>query len=165
MSNLKPIHVWSHASGPNPWKVVIILEELGVPYETEYVDFSTIHDEPFISINPNGRVPAIKDPNNKDIIVWESGACVDYLLDTYDKEGKLSVKESPQKYAALSWRDFQMSGQGPYYGQLAWFKMVRITSPSFSTTLIHFLSCSSTPRRTSPPQSIATASKPSVSSA
>ena len=66
----KPIHLYSHATGPNPWKVVIFFEELGIPYETEYVDFANIKSEPFISVNPNGRVPAIKDPNT-DITLWE----------------------------------------------------------------------------------------------
>lgn len=66
----KPIHLYSHATGPNPWKVVIFLEELGIPYETEFVDFSVIKSEPFISVNPNGRVPAIKDPNT-GITLWE----------------------------------------------------------------------------------------------
>ncbi|KAG7145568.1 Glutathione S-transferase-like protein gedE like [Verticillium longisporum] len=39
MSSLKPITLYGHA-GPNPCKVAMILEELGVPYETENVDFS-----------------------------------------------------------------------------------------------------------------------------
>ena len=49
---------------------MIILEELGVPYDLEMMDFSIIHQEPYISINPNGRVPAIKDPNT-GITLWE----------------------------------------------------------------------------------------------
>ena len=38
----KPIKLYSHASGPNPWKVVIIMEELGIPYESEMLDFSVV---------------------------------------------------------------------------------------------------------------------------
>lgn len=59
----KPITLYSHASGPNPWKVAILLEELGLPYETVYLQFSDLKKEPFESKNPNGRVPAIEDPN------------------------------------------------------------------------------------------------------
>jgi glutathione S-transferase len=66
----KPIHLYSHATGPNPWKVVIFLEELGIPYETEFVDFANIKKEPFINVNPNGRVPAITDPNT-NVTLWE----------------------------------------------------------------------------------------------
>ena len=59
----KPITLYSHASGPNPWKVAILLEELGLPYETVYLQFPDLKKEPFESKNPNGRVPAIEDPN------------------------------------------------------------------------------------------------------
>lgn len=63
MSNLKPIKLYTHASGANPWKVVMVLKELSLPYTEEFVDFSEIKSEPYISVNPNGRVPAIDDPN------------------------------------------------------------------------------------------------------
>lgn len=63
MSNLKPITLYSHAGGPNPWKVVMALKELSLPYTTEMVEFSNMKSEPFVSTNPNGRVPAIDDPN------------------------------------------------------------------------------------------------------
>jgi len=56
--------------GPNPYKVTIILEELNVPYESEYVDFTVLKQEPYINVNPNGRLPAIEDPNT-GIKVWE----------------------------------------------------------------------------------------------
>jgi len=59
----RPITLYSHASGPNPWKVAILLEELGVPYQTNFMDFADLKKEPYISLNPNGRVPAIEDPN------------------------------------------------------------------------------------------------------
>ncbi|SMQ54571.1 unnamed protein product [Zymoseptoria tritici ST99CH_3D7] len=116
----KPIKLYSHTLGPNPWKVAIILEELKVPYETEYMDMSVLKQEPFINVNVNGRVPAIEDPNT-GITLWESGAIIDYLIDTYDKSNTFSYSESPQKYYEKQWEHFQMSGQGPYFGQKAWF--------------------------------------------
>ena len=94
-----------------------------MPYEAEYVDFSTIHEKPYTDVNPNGRVPAIVDPNNDNFTLWESGAINTYLVDTYDKEHKLTYTSSPEKYQVLQWIMFQMSGQGPYYGQAAWFMM------------------------------------------
>ena len=39
---IQKIKLYSHASGPNPWKVVIIMEELGLDYETEMIDFANI---------------------------------------------------------------------------------------------------------------------------
>ena len=51
----KPITLYSHASGPNPWKVAIILEELGLPYESKMMDMGQLKKEPYVSLNPNGR--------------------------------------------------------------------------------------------------------------
>jgi glutathione S-transferase len=101
--------------------VVIVLEELGVPYETEYVDMADLKKPPFEKINPNGRVPAIHDPNT-GITLWESGAIIEYLADTYDKENKVTYSTFPEKYYVKQWIAFQISGQGPYFGQAAWFE-------------------------------------------
>ncbi|KAK7998060.1 hypothetical protein PG989_006100 [Apiospora arundinis] len=122
MSEMKPIVLYQHAQGPNPWKVAMILEELGIPYEENFIDPSTIKQEPYISINPNGRIPAIQDPNT-GITLWESGAIIEYLIDTYDKEYKLSYDTLPEKYHAKQFLAFQISGQGPYYGQFVFFKV------------------------------------------
>jgi glutathione S-transferase len=51
----KPITLFSHASGPNPWKVAIILEELNLPYETKFMDMQVMHTPEFEKYNPNGR--------------------------------------------------------------------------------------------------------------
>jgi len=120
MSSLKPILLYSHAGGPNPKKVAILLEELSIPYNAKVMDMSEIKKEPYISVNPNGRVPAIEDPNT-GITLWESGAIIQYLVETYDKEEKLSSTKSPEKYLLNQWLMFQVSGQGPYFGQAAWF--------------------------------------------
>jgi glutathione S-transferase len=67
-------------------------------------------------------VPAIQDPNNGDFVLWESGAIIEYLVETYDKESKLSFPAgSPESYLTKQWLYFQVSGQGPYFGQAAWF--------------------------------------------
>jgi glutathione S-transferase len=50
--------------------VAIILEELGLPYEHKFVDFKQVKEEPYISLCPNGRVPALEDPNTS-ISLWE----------------------------------------------------------------------------------------------
>jgi len=76
---------------------------------------------PFEKININGRVPAIEDPNT-GVTLWESGAIIEYLVETYDKSNSLTYTSSPEKYLAKQWLHFQTSGQGPYFGQAAWFK-------------------------------------------
>ena len=119
--SLKPITLYGRGPGPNPWKVVMVLEELNIPYEFLAIDFADLKKEPFESINPNGRLPAINDPNT-GITLWESGAILEYLVETYDKEKKISFAAGSQDYfLAKQWLHFQMSGQGPYFGQAVWF--------------------------------------------
>ncbi|KAF2817104.1 glutathione S-transferase [Mytilinidion resinicola] len=117
----KSIILYSHPSGPNPWKVAIILEELAILYETSWVAKEDVKKEPFVLKNPNGRVPAIEDPNT-GVTLFESGAIIQYLIDTYDKTNKLAYTNIPEKYLTVSWLHVQMSGQGPYFGQAAWFQ-------------------------------------------
>lgn len=119
--SLKPIVLHSHASGPNPWKVAAVLEELNLPYETKFLQFPEMKQDPFEKINPNGRVPAIEDPNT-GLNLFESGAIIEYLVETYDKQNTISFAAgSPDYFAAKQWLHFQMSGQGPYFGQAVWF--------------------------------------------
>ncbi|EXJ95202.1 glutathione S-transferase [Capronia coronata CBS 617.96] len=122
-SSLQPITLYAHGHSPNPVKVAIILEELGLPYKKVNLDGPALKQEPFISINPNGRAPAIEDPNT-GITLWESGAIIQYLVETYDAEHhKLSYPATAvREYHQLNqWLMFQVSGQGPYFGQATWF--------------------------------------------
>lgn len=79
MSSLRPILLYIHGAGPTPWKVAIILEELDLPYTKQRVELSEMKKEPYISVNPNGRVPSIHDPNT-DITLWEVRELVDLYL-------------------------------------------------------------------------------------
>ncbi|TGO13576.1 hypothetical protein BTUL_0067g00180 [Botrytis tulipae] len=116
----QPITLYSHITGSNPWKVAIILEELKIPYTTEYLETTDLKKLPFESLNPNDRVPAITDPNTS-LTPWESGAIIEYLIDTYDHSALLSYPTFPKRYHVKQWLHFQISGQGPYYGQAVWF--------------------------------------------
>ncbi|RYP63031.1 hypothetical protein DL770_009475 [Monosporascus sp. CRB-9-2] len=122
MPDLKPITVWSLGGSPNPWKVIIILEELKLPYEIKRVGMAEVKREPYMSLNPNGRVPTIEDPNT-GIVLWESGAIIEYLIETYDTTSTLSYPESSfrETHHCRTWAYFQCSGQGPYFGQMGWF--------------------------------------------
>ncbi|KAL3476515.1 glutathione S-transferase [Aspergillus californicus] len=119
----KPLTVWLTPPGPNPWKVVTILNELGVPYNIHSFKFADVKKKPFTDINPNGRVPAIVDPNT-DITLWESGAILQYLEEVYDTEKKLTYTSLKERHLLNQWLHFQMSGQGPYYGQCGWYNVL-----------------------------------------
>ncbi|GAB7342255.1 hypothetical protein MBLNU457_g0498t1 [Dothideomycetes sp. NU457] len=121
MSDMKPITLHGHSGGPNPWAIALLLEELNLPYEHKIWDFPDLKKENFESkLSPNGRVPVIEDPNT-GITLWESGAILEYLEETYDKEHKFTETSSPQKWQLKQWLHFQVSGQGPYFGQRVWF--------------------------------------------
>jgi glutathione S-transferase len=118
---IKPIKIYGQGPSPNPFKVIIILKELGLPYEEVPVAYSDIKKPDYVALNPNGRLPTIYDPNS-DITLWESGPIIEYLTERYDTENRLSFPAgTPEYYHAKQWLSFQMSGQGPYYGQLTWF--------------------------------------------
>ena len=108
---------------PNGVKVSIMLEEIGMPYEFHRIDISSSEskDPAFVSLNPNGRIPAIIDPHGPSgvpIGLWESGAILLYLA---DKTGKLIPADPVKRYETLSWIFFQMSAIGPMFGQLGFF--------------------------------------------
>jgi glutathione S-transferase len=123
MASIKSITLWGHTGGPNPWKVAMVLEELNVPYKIKFLELPEMKQPAYEKININGRVPAIEDPNT-GITLWESGAIIEYLVETYDKERKMSFATGTTEYFhAKQWLHFQVSGQGPYFGQAVWFKV------------------------------------------
>lgn len=108
--------MFSKALGPNPWKSAIVLEELGLQYENRFIEAADVKKRPYLDLNPNGRVPCIEDPNT-GMVLWESAAINEYLVHTYDRTGTLWCPEGPDHFVMKQWLYFQMSGQGPYYGQ------------------------------------------------
>ena len=75
---------------PNGWKITIFLEEAGIPYDLAPVDITSgdQHEEEFLRISPNNKMPAIVDPEGPDgepFSLSESGAILIYLA---EKTGK-----------------------------------------------------------------------------
>jgi len=108
---------------PNGVKVSIMLEETGLPYEPHLVRFDANEQksEAFLSLNPNGKIPAILDPqgpSGKPLALFESGAILVYLA---DKSGQLLSRDPARRYETLQWVMFQMGGIGPMFGQLGFF--------------------------------------------
>ena len=108
---------------PNGVKVSIALEEIGLPYEAHLVDIgkNETWTEPFLSLNPNGKIPAIVDPDGpggKPLALFESGAILVYLA---EKTGKLIPADPARRYETIQWVFFQMAAVGPMFGQLGFF--------------------------------------------
>jgi GST-like protein len=108
---------------PNGVKASIMLEEIGLPYEPHLVNIMQNETKApeFLALNPNGKIPAIIDPNGPDgkpLGLFESGAILTYLA---DKTGKLIPKDAAGRYHAMQWVYFQVGGVGPMFGQVGFF--------------------------------------------
>ena len=108
---------------PNGVKVSIMLEEIGLPYEPHRISFDRQdqQSDAFRSLNPNGKIPAILDPDGpggQPLALFESGAILLYLA---DKTGRLVPADPAARWHALQWLMFQMGGVGPMFGQVGFF--------------------------------------------
>lgn len=108
---------------PNGVKVSIMLEEIGLPYEPHTIDIgkNETWGPEFLSLNPNGKIPAIIDPDGpggKPLGLFESGAILVYLA---EKTGKFLPKDPARRYETLAWVFFQMAAIGPMFGQVGFF--------------------------------------------
>ncbi len=110
---------------PNGVKVSIMLEETGLPYEPHAVDIGKNETwiPEFLSLNPNGKIPAIIDPNGpggKPFGLFESGAILLYLA---EKTGRFLPEATPvARGELLSWLMFVATGIGPFSGQCVHFR-------------------------------------------
>jgi GST-like protein len=107
---------------PNGVKVSIMLEETGLPYEPHLVEIGRNESwtPEFLSLNPNGKIPAIIDPDGPDgepLGLAESGAILIYLA---DKTGKL-LPQGGRRYETIQWVMWQMGHVGPMFGQVGFF--------------------------------------------
>ncbi|MBX2856926.1 MAG: glutathione S-transferase N-terminal domain-containing protein [Rhodobacteraceae bacterium] len=118
-----------YAPTPNGWKVGIMLEECGLPYETRLMRLSAGDQfaPEFLAISPNAKMPAIIDPSPPEgygpapVTVFESGAILLYLA---EKTGRFAPQESDRRArkALNEWLFWQVGTQGPMGGQLSHFR-------------------------------------------
>lgn len=109
--------LYYHAS-PNPLKVALLLEELGLEYEVVPVDTfkGEQHKTEFLRINPNAKVPAIVKSDGS--VVFDSNAI---LLDLADQTGEFLPAAGAERSAAFSWLFFVATGLSPFSGQAVHF--------------------------------------------
>lgn len=108
---------------PNGVKVSIMLEEIELPYEVHKIDFGQgdQRSDAFLSLNPNGKIPAILDPDGpggRPLPLFESGAILHYLA---EKTGKLMPSDPAERWHVSQWVYFQVGHVGPMFGQLGFF--------------------------------------------
>ncbi|KIJ57350.1 hypothetical protein M422DRAFT_23388 [Sphaerobolus stellatus SS14] len=106
------------AGTPNGYCIPILLEELGISYETRAISFKDKEQksEWYLKINPNGRIPAIVDHTRDDFAVFETSAILLYLSQHFDKEHKIwynPMTEPNLHSEELQWIFFTHGGIGP----------------------------------------------------
>ena len=120
----KPIELYFWPT-PNGWKITIMLEELGVPYEVKYVNIGRGEQfkPSFLKIAPNNRMPAVVDPEGpkpgggyggEPISIFESGAILQYMG---RKFGRFYPQDERSRAEVEQWLFWQMGGLGPMAGQ------------------------------------------------
>lgn len=109
----------------NGKKVVILLEELGIPYAIRPVNIGRGDQfaPDFLKISPNNRMPAIIDHEpaggGSPISIFESGAILLYLA---EKNSRFWPQEPHRKYDVVQWVLWQSANQGPKLGELGHFR-------------------------------------------
>src|ERR1043166_9338069 len=109
---------------PNGVKVSIMPEGFGLPCEPHYVDIGPAAENrtpEFLSLNPNGKIPAILDPDGpggKPLPLFESGAILLYLA---EKTSRLLPGDAARRYETIQWVFFQMFFVRPMFGQVGYF--------------------------------------------
>ena len=113
------LHFYYNAT-PNPMKIALLLEELGLPFEAHPVDTRKGEQfaPAFLRINPNGKVPALVDG---ETVVFDSNAILLYLADK-TQQFTPPIADAAQRGSMLSWLMFIASGIGPYSGQAVHFR-------------------------------------------
>ena len=109
---------------PNGFKISIMLEEIGLPYEVIPVNIGTGDQfkPDFLKISPNNKMPAIVDPDGpegKPYPLFESGAILLYLA---EKTGQFMPSDMAARFRVVEWLMFQMGGIGPMLGQTHHFR-------------------------------------------
>jgi GSH-dependent disulfide-bond oxidoreductase len=106
--------------GPNPMKVALLLEELGLAYEPVPIDARKGQQftPEYLAVNPNAKCPAIDDDG---AVVFDSNAILLYLADKHGRFLPSSTSDATRG-DLLSWMMFVASGIGPYSGQANHFR-------------------------------------------
>lgn len=77
-----------------------------LPYKVTKISFQeNTQKEPwFLEINPNGRIPALTDKftDGKPIRIFESGSIMQYLVDRYDGEHRISYPKGSREDVEVS---------------------------------------------------------------
>lgn len=103
-------------------RILWLLEELGLPYELKRVDFIPTARSFFAQSTPLGKLPTIEDG---DVVMCESGAIVEYILERYGNGRLAPAVGSPERAAFLQWIHFSESTAFSPIGIIVWLTTYR----------------------------------------
>ena len=128
------------APTPNGWKISVMLEECGLPYEVKWINIGRGEQftPEFLALSPNNRIPAIVDHAPADggepVSVFETGAILVYLA---EKTGRFLARDLRGRKAVLEWLFWQVGGLGPMLGQHGHFKLYAPQRIAYATDRYH----------------------------
>ena len=91
-----------HAPNSRSGRIVWLLEELGLPYELNAMAFhpKDLKSQDHRARHPLGRIPVLEDG---DVMIFESGAIVEYIMARYGDGGLKPAVDSPEFPYYLQW--------------------------------------------------------------
>ncbi len=95
-----------HLNNSRSQRILWLLEEMGLPYEiVKYQRMTPVPLAPpeLKAVHPLGKSPVIEDGARK---IAESGAIVDYLIETYGKGKFQPAKDSAEHWPYVEWLHF-----------------------------------------------------------
>lgn len=115
---MQPIRIWGRANSGNVKKVLVVAEELAIPYERidAGMQFGVVDTPEYRRLNPNGRVPTIEDGG---FVLWESHAICRYLAMKYGGEA-IYPADATARASVDRWLDWVLSTVVPVDTPLFW---------------------------------------------
>jgi len=91
-----------HGKRTRSARVIWLLEELGVPYELEPIEFKSevLHAPEHLALHPLGLLPVVQTDG---VTFFESGAIVEYLLEKYGQGRLAPTPGTPERALYLQW--------------------------------------------------------------
>ena len=131
-----------HLNNSRSQRVIWLLEELGVDYEIKRYQRdpkTMLAPKSLLKVHPLGKSPVITDGN---LTIAESGAIIEYLIDRYDVESKLSPAiGTPTRLRYTYWLHFaEGSAMSPLLMKLVFDHIEKAPMPFFAKPIAKAIS-------------------------
>ncbi len=115
------LRVW-YAPRTRAVRVVWLLEELGLPYELERVEFKPPTGGFFSQDTPMGKLPVLEDG---PVVMAESGAILEYIVERYGRGELAPSVGAPLRGPYLQWVHYAEGTAYPPIGTIVWHSLYK----------------------------------------